>query len=331
MLFKKTVILKRKDIEKLIDINHVLGIVEKAYRAQGQGKVQMPAKIYLHLDKYAGDFRAMPAYIEGSDACGIKWVNVHPNNKEYGLPAVMAIIILNDPKTGFPLAVMDGTYITSLRTAAAGGIAAKHLANKNSSSVSLVGCGVQARAQIAALKELFKIKLVKVCDLSESQAINFIEEMKFLGLKMNYYPDIKECLSGSDIVVTTTPARKPIIKSEWIGSGVHINAIGADAKGKEELAPALLKRAKIIVDDITQAVHSGEINVPISKKIFKASDVYAEIGEIVAGKKAGRTKEDEITVFDSTGLAILDVAVANYVYKKALKDIAHRKTEDFIH
>jgi alanine dehydrogenase len=318
-MLKKTLILHKQEIEKLINMRQALRIIEKTFIAQAQGKVQMPAKIYLHLVKYRGDFRAMPAYIEGTHACGIKWVNVHPENRKYGLAAVMAVIILNDPKTGFPLAVMDGTGITNLRTGAAGGIAAKYLANKNSSRVSLVGCGSQAQTQLMALHRLFKIRLVSVYDRDRSKAIGFIGKMNFLGFKIKCCPNIRDCLLQADIVVTTTPSRKPIIKAEWIGSGVHINAIGADAKGKEELEPGILKRAKVVVDNRVQAIHSGEINVPISKKIMKESDIYATLGEVIRGKKKGRISGEEITVFDSTGLAVCDVAVANYVYKEAIR------------
>lgn len=309
----------RRQIEKLIDLRDVLRVVERAFIAHGQNKVQLPAKIYIHLDKYNGDFRAMPAYIGGMEACGIKWVDVHPGNKKYGLPSVMAVIILNDPKTGFPLAIMDGTLITNLRTGAAGGIAAKYLADKNSSRIALVGCGAQAQTQLMALKELFKITSVRICDCRESQSIGFVKKMRHLGLNVECCLTIEDCVRGANIVVTTTPSRKPIVKSKWIGRGVHINAIGADAKNKEELEPAILKRAKIVVDDRTQATHSGEINVPISKRIIRETDIYATLGEVIAGKVKGRTSKDEITVFDSTGLAIQDVAVANYVYKKAVR------------
>lgn len=318
---RKTVILNKREIEKLIDMRDALRIVEDAFRAQGQGRVQMPPKIYIHLDKYNGDFRAMPAYIEGLEACGVKWVNVHPGNSRYGLPTVMALIILNDPKTGSPLAIMDGTHITNIRTGAAGGIAAKYLANKDSSNVALVGCGVQAGYQLIALNEIFKIRLVTLYDHHPANAAAFIKKMKRLGLKMKIFRNINSCVAEADIVCTTTPSRKPIVRSGWIGRGTHINAIGADAKGKEELEPDLLKRAKIVTDDIKQAVHSGEINVPISKKIIKANDIYATLGEVVTGKKRGRESRDEITIFDSTGLAIQDIAVAHYAYRKAAKTL----------
>lgn len=297
-----------------------LRIAEQAFRAKAQGRIQMPAKIYLRLDKYKGDFRAMPAYLEGMEACGMKWVNVHPQNLKHGLPSVMALIIINDPKTGFPLAVMDGTYITNLRTGAAGGIAAKYLARKNSSRIALVGCGAQAQTQLMALNEIFDIETVFLYDCVKSQPETFLKKTRYLGLKMSVLENIPDCLKNADIVVTTTPSRRPIVKPRWIKKGTHINAIGADAPGKEELETEILKKAKVVVDDIAQARHSGEINVPMARKTITAKDIHADLGDIITGKKQGRTTKEEITVFDSTGLAILDVAIADFVYRQAIKE-----------
>jgi len=317
---KRTLILTNSQVQRLIDMPSVLKVIENAFMLYGKKLVQMPAKIYLHLDKYAGDFRAMPAYIEGMDACGIKWVNVHPENKKYGLPSVMAVIILSDPHTGFPLCVMDATLLTNLRTGAAGGVAAKYLAREDSSIVGLVGCGAQARTQLLALKELFRIKLVYVWGNKLRPARKFLKDTKHLGLNMVIKDKISDCTKQADIVVTTTPVRKPIVKSDWIRDGTHINAIGADAKGKEELEPELLKRAKIVIDDWQQASHSGEINVALLRGIITKKDIHATLGEVLIGKKKGRVSQKEITIFDSTGLAIQDVAVANLVYKRALKN-----------
>jgi alanine dehydrogenase len=297
----------------------VLKVVENAFRLHGRNLTQMPAKIYLHLGKYNGDFRAMPAYLEGIEAAGLKWVNVHPGNRSFGLPTIMAVIILSDPKTGFPLAIMDGTYITNLRTGAAGGIAAKYLAREDSSAIALIGCGIQARAQLLALKEIFRIKSVYVYDADIRYAKKILKDTKSFGLKMEIKDSVPGCVKDADIIVTTTPSRRPILKAGWIREGTHINAIGADAKGKEELEPVLLKKAKIVVDDRKQAVHSGEINVPLSKGIISEKDIYATLGEILTGEARGRVSRKEITIFDSTGLAIQDVAVANLVYHRALK------------
>lgn len=317
---RKTLILESSAIKKILKMPAAIKAVEAAFKALGRGRVNMPAKIYLDLSKeYNGDFRAMPAYISGLKTCGIKWVNVHPGNRKKGLISVMAIIILSDPANGLPLCVMDGTYITALRTGAAGGVAAKYLARKNSRKVALVGCGAQAETQLLALDSIFDIEEVRVSGLRYSEALRFIRKYpESRRFKMVRCKSVRECVEGCDIVVTTTPSRKPIVKLGWIKKGAHINAIGADAKGKEELEPAILKKAKIVVDAWEQASHSGEINVPLRKNIISRKDVYADIGEVVTGKK-GRANQDEITVFDSTGLAIQDMAIASVVFKKALK------------
>jgi len=313
----KTLILKTSEIERLVDMREVLRIVEEAFRLHGRGKVRMPPKVYIHLEKYRGDFRAMPAYIEGLEVCGIKWVNVHPENRKRNLPTVIALIILSDPRTGQPLAVMDGTYITNMRTGAAGGVAAKYLANKNSSSVGMVGCGTQASFQLLALNAVFALKYVLLYDTDRKKAAGFIDKMasRLNNIEMEAVRTAEECVSGRDIVVTTTPSRKPIVRSEWIGPGTHINAIGADAQGKEELDPAILKRARIFVDDMVQACHSGEINVPLSKRLMRKTDIDGTLGGIICCKTKGRTSARDVTVFDSTGLAIQDIAVADRAYK----------------
>lgn len=316
----KTLILDNKVIRGLVGIKEAIGAIEKVFRYFGQGKVQMPPKLYISLDEYKGDFRAMPAYVKGLKGCSLKWVNVHPLNKRKGLPTVMAIIILSDPANGFPLCVMDATYITALRTGAAGGVAAKYLARRDSRNIGLVGCGIQAKTQIEALSELFNVKYVNVWGLKRYEAVKFIKEMRKLkGLRMRVSDTVKDCVKDTDIIVTTTPSRTPIINLGWLKEGVHINAIGADAKGKQELDYRILKKAKIVVDAWEQASHSGEINVPLAKGKLSKKDIYADIGEIVTGKKKARTKRREITVFDSTGLAIQDTAIANIIYRKAVR------------
>ncbi|MDD5422460.1 MAG: alanine dehydrogenase [Candidatus Omnitrophica bacterium] len=315
----KTLMIPRSRIVPVVNMRRAMNIIEDVFHAHGLGRVQMPAKIYIHLDKYHGDFRAMPAYIAGMEACGIKWVNVHPGNRSRGLPSVMAVIIVSSPKTGLPLAIMDGTYITSLRTGAAGGIAAKYLARRRSSSAGFVGCGVQAANQFLALIEIFRLKTVDVYDTDRARAALFVKRTKLAGLKFRICDNIEECVRGKDIVVTSTPSRRPIIDARWISPGTHINAIGADAKGKEELDPAIFKKAGIFVDDVIQASHSGEINVPIAEKMIKISDIRSTLGEVIAKKKKGRRSQEDITIFDSTGLAVQDVAVADYVYRSVLR------------
>lgn len=297
-------------------MDDVLKAVEYAFKLEAKGKVIQPPKVYVDLPEYQGDFRAMPTYIDGS--VGVKWVSVYPNNPQYNLPTVIATIILCDPKTGYPLAIMDGTYITDMRTGAAGGVAVKYLARRDSSIIGIIGAGRQAKTQLLAIsKVLPRIEEVKVFDLDRVTSLRYAEEMG-AKLNLNTHPvkTIGEA-AEADIVVTVTPSRKPIVKKRHIRPGTHINAIGADAKGKQELEANLLKGAKVIVDNVEQASHSGEINVPFSEGIIKLEDIYATLGEVVAGMKAGRENDEEITIFDSTGVAILDVICAKLAYVEA--------------
>jgi len=304
-----------------IPMKEAVETIEKAFQEKGEGKVQMPPKPYIFFEKYNGDFRVMPAYLEKSDLAGVKIVNVHTfNPKKHNIPTVMATIVLIDPKTGYPKAIINGTYLTALRTGAAGGVASKYLSRKDSEIVGTIGAGVQANTQLMALNEVRRIKLVKIYDLSKDASIKCAKEISKIGLDAKIMKSAKEAIEGSDIIITVTPSRKPIVMLDWILNGVHINAIGADAPGKEELDPSILKKAKIVVDDWEQALHSGEVNVPISKGLIKREDIYADIGEIVTGNKKGRESQKEITVFDSTGLAIQDIAIASLVYDKAKKE-----------
>ena len=320
----ETLILTDNEVKTLISMKEVIERVEVAFREKGLRRVQMPAKIYLFYPKYNGDLRAMPSYLENLDISAVKVVNVHVDNKEkYGLPTVMAVIVLVDPKTGFPLAIMGGKTITDLRTGAAGAIAAKYLARKDSKILAFIGAGAQARTQLAALLEIYKnFEEIRVWSRSKETREKFLAEAneQYRHLS-NFVPatDLKEAVEGADIVITTTPSRQPLIMNNMVSPGTHFNCIGADAPGKEELDPAILKRAKIVVDDWEQASHSGEINVPLSQGIITKENLWAEIGEIVAGLKPGREKSDEITVFASTGLAIQDAVVAKLVYDKALE------------
>ena len=313
-----TLLLGRHEIEELLSMSEALRVVEKAFKLKAQGKAIMPAKIYLNLPEYHGDFRAMPAYIDGS--AGIKWVSAYPNNRKYNLPSVLATIILCDPKTSYPLAIMDGTYITRMRTGAAGGVAVAYLARKGSSVIGLIGAGKQAETQLLAISEVLPgIEEVKVFDQSEDTSRRYARGMA-TKLNVKIYPvKTVEAAAEADIVVTTTPSRKPIVKKQHIRPGTHINAIGADAPGKQELEADLLSGAKIVIDEIEQACHSGEINVPLSQGQLKIEDIYGTLGEIVAGMKQGRENDKEITIFDSTGLAIQDMVCAKLVYEKARK------------
>jgi alanine dehydrogenase len=314
-----TMILDRKTVRSLLDMNEVIRNVEDAFRLWGQGKGSMPPKAYLTVDK--GDFRAMPAALPG--CAGMKWVNAHPNNRASNLPSVMAVIIFNDPETGYPLAIMDATDITAFRTGAAAAIASKYLARKNSKTLGIIGAGYQAYTQILAHGELFTLESVNVYDIVPEAVKQLAGQLPKYTIK---YCSI-EAAAGSDILCTLTPSRKPIVKRKWIAKGMHINAVGADAAGKQELESQILNDAIVVVDDLRQSTGGGEINVPLKKGEYSVDLLRGTLAEIILKKKPGRKTEKDITVFDSTGIAIEDIATAKMVYDKALKKGGYQKID----
>jgi len=316
-----TLLLDKNATSNLLDMADVMKAVEEAFISWVEGKASMPPKSYLLVEK--GDFRAMPAAIPG--AAGVKWVNVHTHNAAWGLPTVIGVYILSDPETAYPQAIMDATEITAYRTAATAAIASRYLAKKESHTLGIVGAGKQARYQILAHAEVFDIRQINVADLSEAAIDGLISSLPgFTFTKCS-----AEMAVSSNIVCTLTPSRSPVVRREWVKPGTHINAVGADAPGKQELEPAVLSDARVVVDDLRQASSAGEINVPISGGLYKATDIYATLGEIITGKKPGRTDGEAITVFDSTGVAIEDVAVAKVVFEKAI-EIGGYPTIDFV-
>jgi len=217
----------------------------------------------------------------------------------------MALTVILDVGTGEPVALLNATRLTDMRTGAAGAVACKYLSPKKEIVLGVAGAGRQAEAQVEAISRELTIRELKVWSRNPDHADQFAKRFSAFSGVSAPLEQVCDC----DILVTTTPSKKPIIRDEWIHEGMHINAIGADAPGKEELDPAILNRAQVFVDDPAQAVHSGEINVPISRGLYHETDLAGTLGEVVIGKKKRRDK-DAITVFDSTGLAIQDLAIA---------------------
>ena len=313
-------LLNPEEVESVFNPLEIIRAVEEAFREKGLGRVQMPPKQYIFFEG-GGDWRIMPAYIPSLHLAGVKTVGVNPRNRERGMATVIALIELVDPDTGKPLAVMDGTLITAWRTGAAGAIAAKYMAPSGAEVMGVIGAGVQGRMQAyfttLYLGTITRIKVFDVRREAAREAAKWLEEV--LGVDAEPVEGPEAAARGVDILATCTPARSPVVRREWIEEGTHINAIGADAPGKQELDPGILDEARIVVDDYEQATHSGEVNVPLSTGRLDPRRIYAELGEVVAGLKPGRLDDREVTVFDSTGLAIQDVAAASVVYRAALE------------
>lgn len=304
-----TLLLERRHVAALLTMESAIDAVEAAFAAHGRGETSMPPKVYVSLEKqHGGDFRAMPAYMDGF--AGVKWVNSHPENPaRHGLPAVMGTYILSDADTALPLAILDATWLTAVRTGAAGAVATRHLHRRAPRSVGFIGCGVQARVLFRAHRVLYPDFETLCVDVKLDAARTFADE---IGSRVASVAEVSAC----DVVCVATPARAPVLVRSNVSAGAHINAMGADAPGKQEVDPAVLRDARVYVDDLEQAMHSGEVNVPLHHGTFTRDGIAGTLGAVVAGI-APPPPEGAITLFDSTGLAVQDLAIARLLYHLA--------------
>jgi len=318
---RKTLILSRTDMMGLLTPAEYVGCVEQAYRMHGQGRYYMDPKGHIVLDKYPGEWEAMPSYIEEPEAAACKWVSIRERNRiKYDLPTVFSILIYTHPETGFPLAICDGSYHTVMRTGAAAAVSAKWMARRNAKRLAIVGAGHMAEGTLATSVDIFPWQEVRVWSRTQATLDHFVatQQPKYPQLNLRMSTNLADVVSGADVVVTVTPARGPIIMDEWIAPGTHIAALGADKGGDQELDPKILQRARIFVDDIRQCRTDGEINVPLREGLIKERDIVGEIGEVIAGRKPGRVSDSEITLFDSTGIALQDSATVPLEYERAV-------------
>lgn len=319
MNMMKTSLLSKSDVKSLLTMKDALESVRQSYMAYNQNKVTQPPIMSIDIPDHNGEVDIKASYSRKDEVICIKAaVGFWDNPKRYQLPTGLAFITLYDARNGLPLCIMDGTYITRYRTAAAGGVSAQVLARPDSRIVGVIGSGEQARMQVMALKEVLPIELVKVWSRSEKQRGHYKQEMEaLLGITALACDTPEEAVNNVDVVVTTTPRKEPIVRNEWIQPGTHIIAIGADMEGKQEIEARIFARAKVVVDHLVECMKRGETQNPIRSNLIQQSDIHAEIGEILLSRKAGRVNHDEITLFDSTGMSIQDSIMACMIYKKA--------------
>ena len=318
---RKTFILGRTDMLGLLTPAEYVGCVEQAYRMHGEGRYYMDPKGHIVLDKYPGEWEAMPSYIEEPEAAACKWVSIRERNRaKYDLPTVFSILIYTHPETGFPLAICDGSYHTVMRTGAAAAVSAKWMARRNAKRLAIVGAGHMAEGTLATSIDIFPWEEVRVWSRTQATLDHFLatQQPKYPQLNLHMSTNLADVVSGADVVVTVTPARGPIVMDDWIAPGTHIAALGADKGGDQELDPKILQRARIFVDDIRQCRTDGEINVPLREGLIKEKDIAGEMGEIITGRKSGRVSDREITLFDSTGIALQDSATVPLEYERAV-------------
>ncbi|MEA4847227.1 MAG: ornithine cyclodeaminase family protein [Clostridiaceae bacterium] len=314
------ILISGDQVKKALSVNEAIGVVERVYKDHGLNKVVMPAKINLNMGvnggwpHFYGSANSMPAYVDSLKAMGIKFVSAYAKNPEKGLPYIHAVIILTEPETGCPLAVVDGTYITAVRTGAASAVAIKHLARKDSSVVGIIGAGLQGRMHIMALKEIMNIKEIKITDIREEAADRCAKEMReLLGINVRNVKSNEEAVNGSDIVITVTIADEPLVKKEWLKKGALVVSLGSYQELDEQIP---LTCDKLIVDSWAQNSHRGELLKLVRDGRINEKNIYSELGYIVSGNKAGRENDEELICACLIGMGSLDIGAAKFVYDK---------------
>ncbi|MCS7385254.1 MAG: ornithine cyclodeaminase family protein [archaeon GB-1867-005] len=315
-------VLSRDDLKSILTMKDVIDAVEEAFKCYGLGKASMPPRPVIKVEGYNGLILYMPAYIADMDALAVKIVSVYPDNpKKYALPTTLGTVLLNDPRTGDLLAIMEGAFITAMRTGAVSGVASKYLARSDSRIVGIFGAGVQARTQLMALCEVRPIEEARVYDVIYSASKKYADEMsKQLGIDVRPVENPVEAVKGCDIIVTATTSKTPVFRGEWVEDGTHINGIGSHTPTSRELDSNIIMRAKVVVDSIEACFReAGDIIIPINEGVIGRDHIYAELSELVTGAKPGRVNDKEITIFKSVGLAIQDASTALKAYRLALK------------
>jgi ornithine cyclodeaminase/alanine dehydrogenase len=319
MSYSGTLLLSRRETAELMQFEDYLGAVEDAFRLHAEGKVIETG--LLHADAREGEYHIKTGglYLE-RPFFGVKANGGFFRNPERGtLPAIQGIIYLSDAATGYPLAIMDSVEITRQRTAAASALAAKHLARSDSSVITICGAGAQARQHWRAMAQLFPLKRGFVFSRNEARRASFAAEMSTeLAFPIEPARELGVAARQSDIILTCTTSRAAFLQPEMVAPGAFVGAVGADSPHKQELAPELLARGKVVVDLLEQCATVGELHHAIDAGLMTREHVHADMGEIVAGKKPGRGNRDDIFIFDSTGTALQDVAAGARVYGKAI-------------
>lgn len=319
----KTYIFTAKDIEKLLTMELVIEAVENGYKLYSEKKALVPPIVSMEVEKHHGEVDIKSSVDLEEDITCVKIASGYWSNlKNYGLPTGLGTILLFDARNGALLAVMEGGLITDMRTGAAGAVSAKYLARKDSKTAAIIGTGVIARMQLRALLTVFDLEEVFVWGRNKENLDKYVNDMKseYPSLSIQKCDTAGECVSQADIVITTTASKGPLFKKEDLKPGTHIACIGADMEGKQEIDENIFSDAKIVVDSIDQCRSKGEIETALIKDIIQESDIYAEIGDIILENKAGRTNDEEITVFDSTGMSVQDIATAKNVYRKLIEE-----------
>ncbi|SPS02436.1 ornithine cyclodeaminase family protein [Cupriavidus taiwanensis] len=317
----KTLLLTKEEVGRLISIKEVIGTVEDAYKAFSSGQVVQPDYIGIHLPAPRGEIDFKVGYYKSNEIISMKASSggFLDNPTAHGVPNGMGSVLLFDARSCALICIMDGSLLTGLRTGASGAVSVKALARKNSKKITTIGTGNQARMQIRAISLVMQIQEIHAWSRNPETLARFKTDIEGeFGLPVILAGSKKEAVEQADILITATRGKGPLVEAGWVKPGTHIVAIGTDQKGKQELDPQIFRHAKIVNDSIAQCVEKGETSHPMNEKIITMDDIHGEIGEILLGRKPGRENDEEITIFDSTGMAIQDNTTAEKIYLNAL-------------
>ena len=316
-----TLLLTRAQVSTLLTLDDCIAAVEEAFRQHGLGRT--PAPGVLGIASTDGGFHIKASLLTSSTPYFAAKLNGNffNNRERFDMPNIQGLLLLSDARNGYPLAVMDSIEITILRTGAATAVAAKYLARPDSKAATICGCGNQGIVQLRALARVLPIERAFAFDINQSQADAFSKDLtRELAITVEAVQDAGAAVRKSDVCITCTPARKFILRKENVAAGTFVAGVGADNEEKQELDPKLLASSKVVTDIREQCAEIGDLHHAIEAGLMQSQDVHAELGEIVAGRKPGRTSNEEITIFDSTGTALQDVAAAATVYERAIKE-----------
>ena len=317
-------LLDRQTIQGLLDMQKMIGILEQAFGELASGSAVMPQRTAVADPSVNGWYAFMPAQLRSMGALGVKSVTVYKDNPSmHGLPATLATIVLMDSRTGQTLAVMDGGYITAMRTGAVTGLATKYLARNDARIAGVMGSGVQARTQLWGMASGADIEKALVFSLDPPEARQAFADdaADMLGIPVELAQSGEDLVRGVDVLSLATTATTPIIDAEWVQPGLHINGIGSHAVGVREIDTKTMVRSKLVCDNVEACLaEAGDVQIPIEEGAMTADDIYGEIGEMITGAKPGRESDEEVTIFKSVGLSIQDISAAHYVYQRALEE-----------
>ncbi|MGQ7814420.1 ornithine cyclodeaminase family protein [Metapseudomonas furukawaii] len=319
----KTLLLSKEEVGRLISMKEVIGAVEEAYKAFSGGQVVQPDYIGIHLPEPRGEIDFKVGYCKTNEIISMKASSggFLDNPTAYGVPNGMGSVLLFDARSCALICVMDGSLLTGLRTGASGAVSVKALARKNARKITCIGTGNQARMQIRAISLVMQIEEIHAWSRSPETRERFkVDIEEELGIPVILADSKKAAVEQADILITTTRGKGSLVEASWVKPGTHIVAIGTDMKGKQEFEPEIFRNAKIVTDSNSQCIEKGEVWHPLNAKIIALDDIHGELGEILLGTKPGRENDEEITIFDSTGMAIQDNTTAEKIYRNALEN-----------